>query len=210
MKEIMKKLFLIVGVSMATVFFLGQSASADLTTFSKVIEVPGANEKQLLDKVGVWAERYATSHYVDAKSGLVTANGEMTYPSPPIDRIQYTIKFEIRNSIEGNRNTVTFEKVMLKSPETYFSSDTGGGPSTIPSKLEPVQSREDIAAANWVMTHVAASIESFLLKKSDSACPLVKCSECSVLCPSAEEMKEHMKRHEHMKGHSGDESEPAK
>lgn len=210
MKEIIKKLLLIMGVSMATVFFLGQSALADLTTLSKVIEVPGANEKQLLDKVRAWADKYATSHYVEAKSGLVTASGEMTYPSPPIDRIQYTIKFEIRNSIEGNRNTVTFEKVMLKSPETYLPSDTGGGPTSIPSKLEPLQSREDIAAANRVMTHVAASIEAFLLKKNDSACPLVKCPKCGVLCPSSEEMKEHMKRHEHMKGHSGDESEPAK
>jgi hypothetical protein len=192
----MKKLIIILGVFIAAAGFYGVSAQAESVSVNKVIEVPGANSEQLLDLVSSWAGRYAQSYVVDPKTGLVLASGEITYPSPPIDRIQYTIPFEMKNSIQGNKNTVTFEKVMLKSPTTYLPSDTGAGPTSIKGKLEPIESKSDIATANKVLTHIADNLESYLLKKSDAGCPLFKCPNCKLLCPSSEDMKEHMKTHE--------------
>jgi hypothetical protein len=204
----MRKMILILAAIIITAGCYAGSAVADVAPFSKVIEVPGANKELLMTKVRSWAKKYASSYVVDTKSGLILASGEMTYSSPPIDRIQYTISYEMRNSIEGNRDTVTFEKVMLKSPEMYFSSDTGGPSTFTPPKLEPLQSKKDIAAAQKVMNHVTGNLEAFLLNKSDAVCPLMKCQECVVLCPSSEELKEHMKSHEHMKGHPGHETSP--
>jgi hypothetical protein len=196
----MKKLMLILGVFIATVFLFGVTAQAETFTVTKVIEVPGASETQVMDKVNAWAGSYAQDSQFDAKTGIITIKGESTYPSPPLDRIQYTVAFDMKNTIQGNKNTVTFENVMLKSPTTYLPDSS----EAIPGEISPVTAGSDRLAAASRLTYVTDNLEAYLLGKSTESCPLVKCPDCSVLSPSSEEMKEHMK------GHLGHESAPVK
>ncbi|MHC1697928.1 MAG: hypothetical protein AB9919_07725 [Geobacteraceae bacterium] len=203
----MKKLIMTLGMFLATVAFSGMAAQAKTLAVNKVIAVPGATSAQVLEKVKTWAGMYGRYYNIDAKTGVVVASGEISYPSPSIDRIQYTILFEMKNKIQGNKDTVTFEKVMLKSPVSYISSD---GNEEIASQTVPVKAKKDVAAATKVLNHIADNLEAYLLAKSDAACPLEKCPDCQLLTPSSEEMKEHMKTHEHMKGHPEHETAPMK
>lgn len=202
----MKKLLMTLGMLLATTALSGMIAQAETVTVTKVISVPGANKEQVLEKVQTWAGKYSRSYSGDAKSGIVMTSGEITYPSPSVDRIQYTIFFEMKNKIQGNKNTVTFEKVMLKSPSQFLSDSN----ETIAGQASPIKSKKDIAAANKALAHVADNLEAYLLAKSDAACPLMKCPDCGLLGTSPEEMKEHMKGHEQMKGHPGHEPAPMK
>jgi hypothetical protein len=196
----MKKLMLILGMFITTIVLYGVSAQAETFAVTKVIEVPGASETQVMDKVNAWAGSYAQSAQFDAKTGIITIKGESTYPSPPLDRIQYTIAFDMKNTIQGNKDTVTFENVMLKSPTTYLPDSS----EEIRGLASPVTADRDRSAATSRLTYVTDNLEAYLLGKSDAACPLVKCQECGVLSPSSDEMKEHMK------GHLGHESTPVK
>lgn len=201
----MKKLMLSLGMLVTTIAF-GVTAQAATFPVTRVIEVPGATKAEVMDKVSAWAGNYAKTSKVDAKTGVVTAKGEISYPSPPVDRIQYTIAFEMKNTVQGNKNTVTFDNVTLKSPANYLS-ETG---EMIPGSAGPIKSERDKAAAASRLTYVTDNLEAFLQGKSAESCPLVKCTECAVLCPTSNEMKEHMKTHEQMKGHSGHEMAPEK
>ena len=116
----MKKLFLTLCIFIATGAFLAASANAETVAVNKVIEVPGATKEQLMQKVREWSERYAEFYSVDANS--VVANGEIAYPSPPIDRVQYVFLFKSKNYVQNNKVTVTFEDVMLRTPRQYSAS----------------------------------------------------------------------------------------
>jgi len=194
------------GMLVASVVLYGMTAQAATFPVTRVIEVPGATKAEVMDKVSTWAGSYAQTSKVDATTGVVTAKGEISYPSPPVDRIQYTIAFEMKNTVQGNKNTVTFDNVMLKSPANYLA-DSG---EVVAGTAGPIKSERDKAAAASRLTYVADNLEAFLQGKSAESCPLVKCPECAVLCPTSEEMKEHMKTHEQMKGHSGHEMAPEK
>lgn len=204
----MKKLFLTLCMFVATVAFLAASTHAETVAVKKVIKVPGTTKEQIIQKVRTWSMRYARFYSADVKSGVIVANGEIAYPSPPIDRIQYTFLFKMKNKIQNNEDTVTFEEVMLKAPVTYLPSNTGAGPTTIGGEAEPVKSRNDIAAANKILNYIAVNLEDYLHNKTVTTCPMERCPECGVLCISPKEMKEHMKTHEHMKGHTEHESAP--
>jgi hypothetical protein len=198
----MKRLILTFGALIATVVFLGMPVQAETVAVNRTIEIPGASKEMIFEKASKWSGKYFSDYKADKTSGVIQARGEITYPSPPVDRIQYTFVFKMKNTVQDNRVAVSFEEVMLKSPETYLPSDTGAGPLFTGGEVAKVESKDDIAAANRVLSHVADNLEANLKDKSDAACPLVKCPECAVLCPSSEEMKEHMK------GHPGQETAP--
>lgn len=197
----MKKLLVTLGILLAATSLTGLTVRAETALFKKVIVVPGASNQEVVEKVKAWAGQYARVNDVASETGTVVANGEITYPSPPIDRIQYTILFDMKNDIQGNTDTVTFENVMLKSPDRYVSSDAN---EQIAGKTTPVKSEKDMAAANKRLSYITDNLESYLLTKTEVAGPLMKCPECPVLGTSPEEMKEHMKLH------SGDEAVPMK
>jgi hypothetical protein len=163
---------------------------------SKVIVLPGATKEQLFNKVRDWSKRYTISSREEPSSGLIVSKGEITYPSPTINRIQYTFLFTMKNVIQGNRDTVTFEKVLLKSPTSYIQETN----EKIASTTDPITSDSDRVAAQKVLTRITDNLEAYLLAKSDEGCSLSKCPECSTLSSSPTEMKEHMKVHDHMKG----------
>lgn len=197
----MKKLLLTLGILLAATSLSGLTVHAETAAFKKVIAVPGASNQEVVEKVKTWAGQYARVNDIASKTGTVVASGEISYPSPPIDRIQYTILFDMKNDIQGNMDTVTFENVMLKSPDRYVSSDAN---EQIAGKTTPVKSEKDMAAVNKRLAYITDNLESYLLSKSEVACPLVKCPECPVMGTSQEEMREHMK------GHSGHEAVPMK
>ena len=187
------------GFLLSAMALSGMPALAESLLSKKVIEIPGANSIRILEKVAAWSGKYARTYKTE--SNLVTAKGEISYPTPSTDRIQYTILFDMKNEIKGDKDTVTFDNVMLKAPERYTSSD---GNERIKGKTYPLASRsvtqKDLAAVNSRLTYIANNLETYLLSQSDSACPMTKCPECGVLQTSKEEMKEHMKEHVHKKG----------
>jgi hypothetical protein len=192
-RNFMKKLFLTLCMLIATGAFLAAPAHAESVAVKKVVEVPGATKEQIIQKVRTWAGRYARD--CDVKTGTITANGEIAYPSPPIDRIQYTFLFKMTNNIQNNKDTVTFEEVTLKAPVSYLPSDTGAGPTTIGGEIEPVKSKKDIEAANKVLNYIAVNLEDYLHNKTETTCPLERCKDCGVLSTSPDTMKEHVKGH---------------
>jgi hypothetical protein len=171
------------------------SAHAANVAINKVIEVPGATNEQIIQKVRTWAKTYAQNYHVDSKTGTIAVNGEIAYPSAPINRILYTFLFKMENKIQNNKDTVTFEDVTLKAPVSYLAADTPMGPTTIGGETEPVKSKKDIEAANKVLTNIAVNLDDYLHNKSETACPLERCKDCGVLSTSPEDMKEHMKGH---------------
>jgi len=197
----MMKLISALGVFLATIALTGITSHAAFSAVDKVISVPGADQAQLSEKVKSWAGMYGRSNNVDDKTGMVVVSGEISYPSPPADRIQYTILFEMKNKIEGNKDTVTFDKVMLKSPVRYVSSDAN---ERMESKTSAIENGKDTAAADKALSRITGNLEAYLLGKSDTASTLFKCADCAVLSPTEGELKEHMKIH------SGGESPPAK
>lgn len=198
----MKKLFLTLCIFIATGAFLAASANAETIAVKKVIEVPGATKEQLMQKVREWSESYAEFYSADAKSGIVAVNGEIAYPSPPIDRIQYVFLFKSKNYVQNNKVTVTFEDVMLRTPRQY-SGESGEAMSYIGGEAVPVKSNKDIAAANKILSYAAVNLEDFLHKKTVTSSPLVRCEECGLLLTSPAELKEHYE-----KFHKGHESMP--
>lgn len=194
----MKKVFLAFGMLIATAAFLGISAQAAQTVaVKKVIEVPGASSGQVFDKARSWGETYGNVSSADPKSGVLVSSGEIAYPSPPVDRIQYTILFKAKSSVQNNKDTVTFEDVMLKAPISYTTESVGASTPYTGGEITEVKSGKDIAAANKALDYVATNIGDYLLGKTETTCPLVKCPECPALATSPEEIKEHMKTHEH-------------
>ncbi len=187
----MKKILLILGMLITTIALYGMSAEASTFVVTKVIDVPGATKQQIMDKVSAWAKSYEQTAKVDAESGVITANGEIAYPSPPVDRIQYTIRYVMKNTVKGNTDTVTFEQVMLKSP-TRYALESG---EKILGNTKTLETDKDKAAATSRLTHVAENLKAYLLGTSMEAYPLVKCPQCPVLSPNSEELKEHMKTH---------------
>jgi len=163
----MKRLLLIFGMLIATGAFLGITTQAAETVLMKrVIEVPGATKEKIFDKVRTWSEMYAQSFSSDPKSGVIVANGEISYPSPTVDRIQYTILFKMKNTIENNKDTVAFEEVMLKVPKSYLTESVGASTPFIGGEVVPVKSKKDIAAANNVLNYLADNLGDNLMNKT--------------------------------------------
>jgi len=198
----MKKILLFFVMFLATGVLFAAAAQAETIAVKRIIEVPSAGKEQILDKVRAWSKLYGSSYHADLGSGVVVTNGEIGYPSPPIDRIQYTFAFKMENKIQDKKDTVTFEEVMLKSPTSYLPSDTGGGETTIKGEAEPVKAEKDVAAANSMLNYLADNLGDYLNGKTEVTCPLEKCPDCGVLYRTPAEMKEHMK------GHGGHESVP--
>ena len=199
----MKRLLLIFGVLVAAGGFLGINArAAETDTLQRVIEVPGATKEKIFDKVRTWSETYAQSISSDPKTGVIVANGEIAYPSPTIDRIQYTILFKMKNTIQDNKDVVAFEDVKLKAPESYLAESVGASKPYIGGEVVAVKSKKDLTAANNILSYVANNLGDNLLNKTDTACPIEKCRECGLLTTTPAEMKEHMK------GHSGEKTSP--
>ena len=191
----MKKLFLTLCMFVAIGALIGTSAHAENLTVKKVIEVPGATKGQIMQKVREWSANYAKFYSADAKSGIVVANGEIAYPSPPIDRIQYRFLFKIKNTVQNNRDTVTFEDVMLQAPRSYMTESVGASTPYYGGEVNPVKSKKDIAAANKVLNYVAVNLEDYLHGKASTACPMGRCPECGILQTSPKETNEHIKTH---------------
>jgi len=199
----MKRLLLIFGVLVAAGGFLGINArAAETDMLQRVIEVPGATKEKIFDKVRTWSETYAQSISSDPKSGVIVAKGEISYPSPTVDRVQYTILFKMKNTIQNNKVAVAFEDVMLKAPKSYLAESVGVSQPFIGGEVVPVKSKKDKMAADNILNYVTDNLGDTLLNKTESASTLERCKECGLLTTTPAEMKEHMK------GHSGQKPAP--
>lgn len=147
---------------------------------SKVVVVPGANKEQIFDKVCDWSRRYTRSSCVDKSTGTIVSAGEISYPSSTIDRIQYTFLFTVKNSVQGNRNTVSFEKILMQSPTVYDSENN----AEIPGKTCQITSERDRTAAKKALTYLTDKLESYLLTGSDEGHVIIRCPSCEIVSSS--------------------------
>jgi hypothetical protein len=196
----MKRLLLIFGMLVAVGGFLGIKArAAETDMLQRVIEVPGATKEKIFDKVRTWSERYAQSISSDPKSGVIVAKGEISYPSPTVDRVQYTILFNMKNTIQNNKVAVAFEDVMLKAPKSYLVESVGVSQPFTGGEVVPVKSKKDKMAADNILNYVTDNLGDTLLNKTETASTLERCKECGSLTTTPAEMEEQMKGHSDQK-----------
>lgn len=194
----MKKLIPMLGVFFAiSALMAGTVLAAQAVRVEKVVEVPGASQQDVYQRALSWSEKYGTVVSSDPNSGIIVTKSQITYPSPTVDRIQYTLMYNMRNRIAGNTSTVTFEDVMLKAPRYYTAESAGPGTpfTSTGGEITPVKSKKDVEAANKALNYVATNYADSVTGKTGTASPLLKCPECSTLAPSPEELKEHEKIH---------------
>lgn len=161
----MKRLFIFFLLLMAGCAGMQKAPQEQAMSISKVIEVPGSSKEQIFKNTQGWANMFVQLKSADSNAGIILANGEVGYPSPPVDRIEYTFVFTMKNEIRDNRDMVTFDKIMLRSPKEYLPVDTGGGEKYIPATESVPVSKKDVEAAQYAVGYIADNLERYLQTK---------------------------------------------
>ncbi len=167
----MKKVLKVFSMLAATVAFLGASAYTATAEIGKVIEVPGATKAQLFQKVRTWAGRCGNDLTGDENAGVIVTNEEFAYPSPSIDRIQYTFLYKQKNTIQDNRVTVAFDDIMLKAPRIYIP-DADSGLPYYGGETGPVTSKSDMAAENKILSSETTNLSDYLHGTAPLTCSI--------------------------------------
>lgn len=158
----MKKLFLFFLMLLAGCAGMQKAPQEQAMSISKVIVVPGASKEQMFKNTKGWVSMFVQLKNADSDAGIILAKGEVSYPSPPVDRIEYTFVFTMKNEIRDNRDTVTFDQIMLRSPKEYLPVDTGAGEKSIPATESVPVSKKDVEAAQNAIGYIADNLESYL------------------------------------------------
>jgi hypothetical protein len=158
----MNKLFLFFLMLLAGCAGLQKAPQEQAMSISKIIEVPGASKEQMFKNTKGWVSMFVQLKNADSAAGIILAKGEVAYPSPPIDRIEYTFVFTMKNEIRDNKDMVTFDQIMLRSPIGYLPVDTGAGEKYIPATESVPVSKKDVEAAKYAIGYIADNLESYL------------------------------------------------
>jgi hypothetical protein len=158
----MRKLFLFFLLLLTGCAGMQAAPQEQTMSISKIIVVPGASEEQIYNNTKGWVNMFVQLKNADSNTGIILAKGEVAYPSPPIDRIEYTFVFTMKNEIRDNKDTVTFEKIMLRSPKQYLPLDTGAGEKYIPSTESTPTAKRDVEAAQNAIGYIADNLQSYL------------------------------------------------
>jgi hypothetical protein len=161
----MKKLYLLLLVFVAGSVGI-QTAQADsLMKVTKAIEVNGESKDQIFKNAHDWVVRHGHLNSDNPNAGVILGTVEIGYPSAPVDRVQYTYVFQMKHEIQNNKDTVTFERIMLKSPKEYileglFPDDYVGG-----GKETPVTSKRDRETAQFLFNSITDNLKDSLQTK---------------------------------------------
>jgi hypothetical protein len=143
-------------------------------TIRTKMEVPGLAKEEIFRKSKIWIERHMYSREkiirnVDRKAGVIVASGYIDYPASgqleAINRIQYTISFNMKEEITDSGATLTFSDLLLDIPKYYHVysrywplQEYTGGFSV------PIEYREDFDAAKRGLLQVAGRLEECLTR----------------------------------------------
>lgn len=154
-----KLLFLLLMVLMGCA---GVRKTPEQASLQRVLEVPGMTGSQVFDKSYSWVVKYMNLQSANPSTGAIVARGEVAYPSPPPDRVEYTIVFRMKNQAADNRDVVTFDNVMLKAPRQYSLEATRMSPSFTGGEETSMTSPGDAAVADAVFNILADNLKQYL------------------------------------------------
>jgi hypothetical protein len=157
----MKRFFLFVFLFLSGCAGVQTAPQEHAMTISKIIEVPGSTKEQIFKKANNWVEKNWRLYSSNVDSGVIIGSGEVGYLSAPVDRLDYTFVFQMRHEIQDNNDTVTFEKIMLKSPKDY-SADYSTENAYTGGEESPITSKKDSEAAQDVFHHISDNLTDFL------------------------------------------------
>ncbi len=160
----MKRLFFIFVLLLAGCAAYRPMPPAEMTIVTK-LEAPDLSKEEIFRKSKIWMERHLYSRgkiirNADRGAGVIIANGYIDYPATgkleTIDRIQYTITFDMEEKISGSVVTLTFYDLLLDIPKYYHVygrwwplQEYSGGFSV------PVEENADFDAAKRGLLEVA-------------------------------------------------------
>ncbi|HTG80437.1 MAG TPA: DUF4468 domain-containing protein [Geobacteraceae bacterium] len=134
------------------------------------IDVPKLSTVQSFDTSRTWLTRHLYSRkkiieYADEATGVIVANGSITYPAmgklDAIDKIQYTISFTMQEVIKEGEISLTFYDLLLTVPKSYLHSrlqpEAYLGGYTV-----PVEERSDFEAARKGVLELTAKLAEYL------------------------------------------------
>jgi hypothetical protein len=153
---------LLLAVFCAGFFNVSHASQEGAASISRRLETPVRTKAELTAKTTEWMKRHLQLESFDPATGIIRAKGVIDYPSPPIDRIQYKIVFEMESRILDNANAVTLNNVLLRTPERYISSDASAGMDVIPACDEPVERRKDLKAVSDAAKQILDDLENYL------------------------------------------------
>jgi hypothetical protein len=144
------------------------------TTIVTNMEVPGMSKEEIFSKSKTWMESHLYSkgeiiRGADGRTGVIVANGNIDYPAvgklEEMERIQYTITFDIKEEINNSLVTLTFYNLLLDIPKSYnihwntlFLPEYTGGYSV------PIQRQQDFDAAKRGALGIAGKLEECLTR----------------------------------------------
>jgi hypothetical protein len=91
------------------------------------IETKGVSGSRLFDLSRLWMVRYLYSEksiidYENRAEGIIIANGAVDYPATGLEaiaRVQYTISFRLRETIDAAGITLSFDSLRINVPKYY-------------------------------------------------------------------------------------------
>ena len=121
--------------------------SPDALVVQKVVEAPGLNKEQIIERSKVWTarsfrqsmarwyeenDRRSVLQYENAKEGMMIASGAIPYPHEPLTSETYKTGWEVRFTLEVDAKDgsalVTFSRLMMFVPSLFcgaYSPPTG-------------------------------------------------------------------------------------
>ncbi|HKZ16091.1 MAG TPA: DUF4468 domain-containing protein [Geobacteraceae bacterium] len=187
----MKRLFLLLFLLVAGCAGIQKVPQEQTMTITKVVQVPGMTKDEIFNKTNEWVTENLQAVSADIKSGIILAEGEVDYPAPDADRVDYTFVFTMKNEIREDKNYVTFGNIMLKFPTPYISEAYTVQKYTGGEEIR-VTSERDRQAAEKALEHIAGNLSKYL---KGTAEPLVRCATCGAIFTSPECLTEHLKHH---------------
>jgi hypothetical protein len=93
----------------------------------KTLETKGLSGSRVFDLSRLWLVRYLHSEksiidYENKAEGVIIANGAVDYPAAGLEavaRVQYTISFRLRESINDTGVTLSFDSLLINVPKYY-------------------------------------------------------------------------------------------
>jgi hypothetical protein len=93
----------------------------------KSIKTRGITGNRLFDLSRIWLVRYLYSEksiieYENRAGGVIIANGVVDYPATGLEavaRVQYTISFRLKETIDVDGVTLSFDSLLINVPKNY-------------------------------------------------------------------------------------------
>jgi hypothetical protein len=97
------------------------------TPVVKTLETKGLTGNRVFDLSRLWLVRHLYSEksiidYENKAEGVIIANGTVDYPAAgleAIERVQYTISFRVRETIDDAGITLSFDSLLINVPKYY-------------------------------------------------------------------------------------------